>query len=218
MLQSAQEQACNSLDHAPTYKTDRATGFSYHRPELRATSSAHKGPSVKQPATKNEPRSVLLKKGDGTTIAPMKDLGTSIGVATCLSSSLGRADVTRRAQNERPLRGVAPRLRCGIFGRTRAAARRSSASLKASRAREGFPLSRPWPRSLRRRIAPNRACLSRSEWLARFEAFLLSGATGTSQDHLTIPNHRPVPRTIFRLSMTWRRKPSAILARPLSAA
>jgi hypothetical protein len=46
----------------------------------------------------------------------------------------------------------------------------SSSGPRGQSGERGFPLSRPWLRSLRRRIAPNRACLRRSEWLARFGA------------------------------------------------
>jgi hypothetical protein len=42
------------------------------------------------------------------------------------------------------------------------------------------------------------------EWMARFEAFLLSGATGSNQDHLTVPSHRPVPPATLRSQVTWR--------------
>jgi len=49
---------------------------------------------------------------------------------------------------------------------------------KSQSGERGFPLLALGPRSLRRRIAPNRACLSRSEWLARFEASFYPGLPG----------------------------------------
>jgi len=55
-----------------------------------------------------------------------------------------------------------------------------------------------------------------SGWLVR--SVLLSGATGPNQDHLTVPNHRPVPPTTSRLRATGHLRPSGILTRSLAVA
>ena len=70
-------------------------------------------------------------------------------------------------------------------------------SLRANRAREGFPC----PALGRDRFAEGLLLIGRvsgvrSGWLVR--SVLLSGATGPNQDHLTVPNHRPVPPATSR--------------------
>jgi len=50
--------------------------------------------------------------------------------------------------------------------------------------------------------------------VGQVQSVLLSGATGTSQDHLTVPNYRPVPPATSRPQVTGHVPIPAILTRP----